>query len=143
MLLSFVDHGLEVLVRHQELLLLENRQVEEHTSDLRGLHRADELVDVVPDAITDLVPEVRAVLDAVVCVTALRKKLGDEADASTRKFEPLVDTEAEHEIDYFYRLAIHSQQLVGVFNEEQVAFIQGHTAIDDWLVSRIELLERI
>ena len=88
--------------------------------------------------------------DAVISVTALRIKLGDEADTSTRKLEPLVDTEIDsvfktkttHEIDNLDWLATHSQKLISVFNKEQGAFIPGHTAVKDWLISCIELVER-
>lgn len=68
-LLRLVDPCLEVFVRTQELLLLRDGQVDEHTSDLGGLLRADELVNIVVNAIADLYLrlrplELRVILDA-------------------------------------------------------------------------------
>ena len=63
-LLRLLDLGLERLVREEELLLLRDGQVDEHTSDLRGLLGADELENEVVDALADLLLEVGVVLDA-------------------------------------------------------------------------------
>jgi len=49
--LRLLDLGLERLVLEEVLLLLRDGQVDEHTSDLRGLLGVDELVNIVEDAI--------------------------------------------------------------------------------------------
>jgi len=49
--LRLLDLGLERLVLEEVLLLLRDGQVDEYTSDLRGLLGVDELVNIVEDAI--------------------------------------------------------------------------------------------
>jgi hypothetical protein len=63
--------GLKVLIRLQELPLLGNWQLSEHTRDPRSLILANELLDVVMDTLVDLSLEIRVDLRGLQLVLLL------------------------------------------------------------------------
>ena len=67
-LLGLFGYSLKTLIRHQEPLLVGNRQIDDHTSDILDIFlvliRTNKLLDIFKDALADLYPEIRVVFDA-------------------------------------------------------------------------------
>ena len=67
-LLGLFGYSLKTLIRHQEPLLVGNRQIDDHTSDILDIFlvliRTNKLLDIFKDALADLYPEIWVVFDA-------------------------------------------------------------------------------